>query len=135
MSEYVTNKRVSPRVPMPIIAMAVLSLIAACVLGFMLLWTGQRVQQYEAKISSQNANVLAEQERIRILRAEWARLNTPERLDLMLQKAEQQGYYESEGGDDADDTPAQDTRRGALDHDENVRRVRGLGGSPVEERE
>lgn len=71
-------------VPSSMIFLCVFAVIAVLTLGGLLLWTGQKVQQYQKQTAKQNKDILAEQERIRILKAEWATLNNPARVERLM---------------------------------------------------
>lgn len=69
----------------------------ACTASGILYQTSYRVQEQEERLSRLNRQIVAEQEAIQVLKAEWAYLNDPDRLEklaaehLVLQptKAEQ----------------------------------------------
>jgi cell division protein FtsL len=54
--------------------------------GTVLLHTSQRVQNAEVKLEHLESSVSREQEKIRLLKAEWASLNRPERLEKMARE-------------------------------------------------
>jgi nitrogen fixation-related uncharacterized protein len=60
-----------------------LSVVLTCVVVFAVLWVGQTVRSYEQRLDHMNQDIASEKERIRVLKAEWARLNTPERLEFL----------------------------------------------------
>lgn len=62
-----------------VLAMAVLT-------GALLLHTSQQVQHAEDELRALNRAVQAEQETIDYLKAEWAYLNTPSRLEYLAQE-------------------------------------------------
>ena len=103
------------KMPRSAFYMAIFSCVLCVTLGALLLWTGQRVQQVEQSIQIKNQDLLYEQERIRVLRAEWARLNSPERLDFLMQEKEAaEGKSES-----------QDRYKKRLDRNTNNARYKG----------
>lgn len=55
--------------------------------GIALIKTGQNVQVMEREIKAYNQKIEQEKEAIKTLRAEWAYLNTPARLENLAQKA------------------------------------------------
>lgn len=55
----------------------------AALSGAMLLHTSQRVQEAEETLASLNAEIVSEQDTMRVLRAEWEYLNRPERLERL----------------------------------------------------
>ncbi|MGQ0526504.1 MAG: cell division protein FtsL [Alphaproteobacteria bacterium] len=59
-----------------------------CVLGTgaLLLHTSQKVQIAESKLKTIEEQITHEEESIRVLRTEWAFLNTPERLERLAQR-------------------------------------------------
>ena len=71
-------------VPLSVVVLCFFALLAVFTLGGLLLWTGQKVQQYQTQTMHQNKDILAEQERIRILKAEWATLNSPARVERLM---------------------------------------------------
>ena len=50
----------------------------------LLLYTSQNVQQAEDRLRGVQASVKRQEEAIRVLKAEWAYLNTPERLEYLV---------------------------------------------------
>jgi hypothetical protein len=60
--------------------------ICAGLSGGLLLYTSQNVQQAESRLSSVEATLRQEQDSIRVLNAEWAYLNSPERLEELSNK-------------------------------------------------
>ena len=54
--------------------------------GIALLYTSQKVQQAEGRLGDIKRAVEEEQEAIRVLRAEWAYLNSPARLELLAEE-------------------------------------------------
>ncbi len=54
--------------------------------GVVLLHTSQNAQNAEKRLNMLQAEVDQEEERIRILKAEWAHLNRPERLERLAQE-------------------------------------------------
>lgn len=54
--------------------------------GVALLHTSQNVQRAEEKTAALRAEILREQERIQMLKAEWAHLNRPDRLENMAKE-------------------------------------------------
>jgi hypothetical protein len=70
----------------------------AAVAGAVLFETSFKVQELEESLSSVNRQIVAEHDAIQVLRAEWALLNEPSRLDrlskayLPLQPAEPKQY-------------------------------------------
>lgn len=74
------------RSPRSAIYLCVLSVILCVILGGLLIWTGQRVSDVEQNIQVKNQNLLYEQERLRVLRAEWSHLNSPQRLDELMEE-------------------------------------------------
>ena len=73
-----------------VVYLCALSIITCVVLAGIVFWTGQRVSDVAQNIKVKNQNLLYEQERLRVLRAEWSHLNSPQRLDRLMQKREQQ---------------------------------------------
>lgn len=55
----------------------------ACLSGALLLHTSQNVQRSEEKLAGIEASTKKEQETIRVLKAEWAYLNSPQRLEVL----------------------------------------------------
>jgi hypothetical protein len=74
------------KTPRSLIALCALSFISCVTLIGLVLWTGQKVAHIEADIRVKNQNLNYEQERLRVLKAEWSHLNSPERLDKLMQK-------------------------------------------------
>lgn len=66
-----------------------LALGIATVLGFLLFWTSQAVQQREDTLSDIRSNLAHEYESVRVLGVEWDYLNRPQRLEKLA--AEQLG--------------------------------------------
>lgn len=93
------RKRPTPRrTSMGMILLSFAALCVVAVLGVFVLSTSQRVQDQEAVIAGQNGKILAEQERLRILKAEWAHLTSPARLERVMREAGAQGEgYDPEG--------------------------------------
>jgi cell division protein FtsL len=60
------------------------TLAALC--GALLLHTSQNVQQTEAELAAITGDVNREKESIRVLKTEWAYLNSPERLERLAKK-------------------------------------------------
>lgn len=60
---------------------------AVLMTGIALINTGQRVQMMERQISANDRKIEAEKEAIRTLKAEWAYLNTPARLENLAVNA------------------------------------------------
>lgn len=61
-------------------------LIAVCgaaLTGAALFWTSQNVQRAESELRALKDDIAHEEQSIRVLRAEWDYLNTPERLEEM----------------------------------------------------
>lgn len=58
----------------------------AALSGVVLLHTSQNVQHAENRVAEIEKSIAVEQERIRILKAEWAHLNRPERLEKLAQE-------------------------------------------------
>ncbi len=57
------------------------AVILAALSGAALFWTSQSVQQAEDDLRRAEREVVREQESLRVLRAEWDYLNSPERLE------------------------------------------------------
>lgn len=95
------RRRMPRRTSLTMILISFAALCVVAVLGVFVLSTSQRVQDQEAVIADQNGKVLAEQERIRILRAEWAHLTSPARLERVMRESGAQGE-----GYDPDGAPA-----------------------------
>lgn len=74
------------RSPRSAIYLCILSVVVCSILGGLLIWTGQRVSDVEQSIQVKNQNLLYEQERLRVLRAEWSHLNSPQRLDKLMEE-------------------------------------------------
>ena len=55
----------------------------AGLLGVILLHTSQNVQNAEEKLAALESEVAREEEKIRMLQAEWVHLNRPERLERL----------------------------------------------------
>ncbi len=53
----------------------------AALLGGALLYTSQKVQYAEDKVAGLHAQIAQQEEEIRVLKAEWAYLNSPSRLE------------------------------------------------------
>lgn len=82
--------------PRSLWALCFISLFICTSLIGLVLWTGQEVASVEAEIRVKNQSLNYEQERLRILRAEWSQLNSPERLEkLMRKKREWEGKTNS----------------------------------------
>lgn len=62
----------------------VIALVAAA--GIFLFHISQRVQKSQQALDAVSARVAAEEETLRVLRAEWDYLNNPERLELLATK-------------------------------------------------
>jgi cell division protein FtsL len=58
----------------------------AALSGVVLLHTSQNVQHAEGRVAELEKSINMEQERIRMLKAEWAHLNRPERLEKLAQE-------------------------------------------------
>lgn len=58
----------------------------ACLSGVVLLYTSQNVQDSEERLAGLEAKIAQEQERIKMLNAEWAHLNRPDRLEKLAQE-------------------------------------------------
>ncbi len=58
-----------------------LALAGALAAGALLFWTSQSVQRAEDKLARLEKAVAAERQALRVLRAEWAYLNRPDRLE------------------------------------------------------
>lgn len=79
--------------------LCLLSILLCLALGAVVFWTGQHVHQLNTDIHIKNQQLLKEHERIRVLRAEWSLLNSPKRLDdLMERKKEQENPQQSQSG-------------------------------------
>lgn len=65
---------------------AAIALSAALLSGTALLWTSQRVQMEEEQRRELTEAVASEQETIRVLAAEWAYLNRPDRLEALARE-------------------------------------------------
>jgi hypothetical protein len=65
-----------------------LSLAMCLLLGALVFWTGQHVHDLKTDLGVKNQQLLKEQERLRVLRAEWSHLNSPKRLDELMQLRE-----------------------------------------------
>ena len=61
----------------------ILIFILAFAAGAALLWTSQQVQTEERTLRQLNRAIAAEVDAVRVLRAEWAFLNRPDRLEEM----------------------------------------------------
>lgn len=66
---------------------ALVLLLMLVVSGAVLFRTSQNVRSAEEKLAALDRQIEAEQERITVLRAEWAHLNTPYRLEVLAQDA------------------------------------------------
>ena len=62
---------------------ALIAVSGAVLAGAALFWTSQNVQQAESRLNALQTEIAKEQQSIRVLRAEWDYLNTPERLEKM----------------------------------------------------
>lgn len=64
------------------------TMLITCIiaLGALLMDVSHRVQRAERQIARVNNNIEAEQENIRVLKAEWAFLNAPERLEKLAKE-------------------------------------------------
>lgn len=60
-----------------------LSVGGAIAAGALLFWTSQNVQQAEDKLYTLNRGVAYEKQSIRVLNAEWAYLNRPDRIEYL----------------------------------------------------
>ena len=58
----------------------------ACLSGVVLLYTSQNVQDSEERLAQLEVSIAQEQERIKMLNAEWAHLNRPDRLEKLAQE-------------------------------------------------
>ena len=56
----------------------------ACVAGFALFNVTFKVEKLEAELGELNRQILADQQSIHILKAEWSYLDRPERLELLI---------------------------------------------------
>ena len=54
--------------------------------GVVLLYTSQSVQRAEHRVAALEKEIAYEQDRIRMLKAEWAHLNRPERLEKLAKE-------------------------------------------------
>lgn len=67
--------------------------VALLVTGSALFWTSQNVQDTEADLRRIKRDMAVERERIEVLKAEWAYLNTPYRLERLARE-----YLQLESG-------------------------------------
>ena len=65
---------------------SLLSLSIAAVLGALLFWTSQLVQESESGLSQVKSSVDSEKEMIRVLSTEWDYLNRPQRLETLARR-------------------------------------------------
>lgn len=63
------------------LALTLLALSGAVAAGTVLFWTSQNVQRAEDTLAALHREALYEKQSIRVLRAEWAWLNRPDRLE------------------------------------------------------
>jgi len=64
----------------------ILSLLIATVLGVLLFWTSQAVQQKEEELSAARKKLAQETETVRVLSVEWDYLNRPQRLEELAEE-------------------------------------------------
>ncbi len=57
----------------------------ACAAGFVLFNVTFKVEKLEAELGELNRQILADQQSIHILKAEWSYLDRPERLELLIE--------------------------------------------------
>jgi hypothetical protein len=74
------------KTPKSLVALCAISFLSCITLIALVVWTGQKVANVEADIRVKNQNLNYEQERLRILKAEWSHLNNPERLEKLMKK-------------------------------------------------
>ncbi|WP_114394586.1 cell division protein FtsL [Oleisolibacter albus] len=63
---------------------AIVWIALACTASGILYQTSYRVQEQEERLSRLNRQIVAEQEAIQVLKAEWAYLNDPDRLEKLV---------------------------------------------------
>jgi cell division protein FtsL len=61
-------------------------MVCACVCGGALVYVSQRVQQAQEDIEQVAHDLAQEKDSIRVLQAEWAYLNAPQRLEKLVQE-------------------------------------------------
>ena len=68
---------------MPIKISSLIVISAILVSGFMLFNVSQQVQEAQRQLAAINNKITYEQEKIKVLEAEWAYLNRPDRLEYL----------------------------------------------------
>jgi cell division protein FtsL len=64
----------------------VFAFVLAALSGALLLHTSQSVQKTETEVGELNAEIIREQDSIRMLKTEWAYLNSPARLETLAKQ-------------------------------------------------
>lgn len=113
--------------------MAVLWLLLAVICGTVLFHTSQSVQEGQAEIAALKRQIGAEEEALKILRAEWSYLNQPARLEKLaaehLDLAPLKGSQFATLQDipaRAGETPAEESRaEAAVSEQEDIPVIRG----------
>lgn len=60
--------------------------VCVCLAGVFLMHASQKMQESEARLSELQKQIAQEQKNLRVLNAEWSYLNSPSRLEVLVQK-------------------------------------------------